>query len=285
MFGRLRRRYARQGEPIPMALNGGLLSTQVRDHTGRALAGAQVTMRHKRTQQVSHATADEFGAVVTTLAPGSYSVTASTGGYRAATQTVEITVGDHAALGPLSLEPDGNLRLPDPGEWMIDPDHTAIRFVARHIAMSRVHGRFTNFQGSIHVGERIEDSHVNVLIDAASITTATPKRDDHLRSADFLDVTRFPHLQFVSDRVRQSTGDRWAIDGHLTMHGATRAVRLDTTYLGLRSWNGARFGAVAKAELHREHFTMNYQQMLTKGLAVIGSTIDITLDIQAILKP
>jgi polyisoprenoid-binding protein YceI len=68
------------------------------------------------------------------------------------------------------------------------------------------------------------------------------------------------------------------------MHGTTRSVRLDTSYLGLQSWNGNRLGATATTQLHREDFTINYQQMLAKGLVVIGSTVDIRIDVQAVLK-
>jgi polyisoprenoid-binding protein YceI len=281
MFGRLRRR-REDSEPVTVAVNGGLLSARVRDEKGRPLAGATGVMRNKRTQRVTQATSDEFGLLVATLAPGSYTVTVSVGGFRAATHTIDVVSGDHAALGVLDLTPDTELQLPAPGEWVLDPDHTSIQFVARHIALSQVYGRFTKFGGRIYVGERPQDSYVEVLIDAASIDTASPKRDAHLRSADFLDVRRFPHLHFVSDHFGEGTGDKWHVAGNLTMRGSTRAVHLETSYLGLQPWSGTRFGAVAKTELHREDFAINWQKILAKGVVMVGSTVEVRLNIQAV---
>ncbi|WP_235022475.1 YceI family protein [Amycolatopsis alkalitolerans] len=258
------------------------MSARVRDESGRPLAGAEMVLRHKRTQRTARATADGFGLVVSTVSAGLYSVSISSGGYRESVHTVEVISGDHTALGELALQPDASLRLPEPGEWLIDQDHTSVQFVARHIGLSRVHGRFTDFRGSINVGHRIEDSSVEVIIDAASIDTASAQRDEHLRSADFLDVENYPRLHFFSNRIQRAAGDRWFLDGTLNLRGASRGVRLEAGYLGLRSWNGDRLGARATTELHREDFTINWQQTLAKGLAVVGSTVEIQLDIQAV---
>jgi polyisoprenoid-binding protein YceI len=283
MFGRLRRRQA-DGEPVTVAVNGGLFSARVRDEKDQPLSGARGMMVNRRTQRVTEATADDFGLLVATLAPGNYTVTISAGGYRPVTHAIDVIAGDHAALDVVQLLPDADLRLPAPGEWVLDPDHTSIQFIARHIALCQVYGRFTRFSGSIHVGERIQDSYVEVLIEAASIETASEKRDAHLRSADFLDVERFPHLHFVSDRFGEGSGDKWHVAGNLTIRGSSRAVNLETSYLGLQAWNGNRLGAIAKTELHREDFAINWQQTLAKGVVVVGSTVEIRLNIQAMQK-
>ncbi|KAA9166714.1 hypothetical protein FPZ12_000390 [Amycolatopsis acidicola] len=282
MFGRLGRRAGRQGEPVSFESGAGLVSARVRDEQGRPMPGAEMSLRHKRSQRVSRTAADDFGLVVCTAAAGNYEVSINVGGYRTVTQNVDVATGDHTALGEVHLIPDTGLRLPEAGEWMLDPDHTSIRFVARHIGLSRVHGRFTGFRGRVHVGDRPEDSFVEVLIEAASIDTGSPKRDEHLKSADFLDVERFPRLQFYADRFRPVAGDQWTLDGTLNLRGASRGVQLNATYLGLRSWNGDRLGAVATTELHREDFTINWQQTLAKGLVVVGSTVEIRLDVQAV---
>lgn len=281
MLGR-KRLAGNQGRPVTFNAEAGLLSARIGDEHGRPLGGAQVVMQHKRTQRRTSTTADDFGLAVSTLTAGTYAVSVSAGGYRAQTRTVEVVSGDHTSLDDLRLEPDENHRLPDPGRWVLDPDHTGIRFIARHIGLSQVHGRFTRFDGIIDVGRRIEDSTVEVVIEAASIDTAAENRDDHLRSPDFLDVTRYPTIRFQGHRFRRSPGDHWTIDGTLTLHGASRGVQLDAGYLGLRTWNGDRLGAVATTQLHREDFTINWQQTLAKGLVIVGSTIEIKLDIQAI---
>jgi polyisoprenoid-binding protein YceI len=282
MFSSLRRRAGRQGEPVTFAAGAGLVSARLRDETGNPLPGAEMVLRHKRNQRVSRAAADDFGLAVLTAATGTYQVTVTAGGYREVTNTIDVASGDHTSLGDVALYPDASVRLPEPGLWVIDPDHSSIRFVARHIGLSRVHGRFTGFRGNIRVGERIENSIIEVVIDAASIDTAAEKRDEHLRSPDFLDVERFPKIHFFSDRATRVAGDRWQIDGSLNLRGASRGVRLETSYLGLRSWNGDRLGAVAKAELHREDFTINWQQTIAKGLVVVGSTVELQFDIQAV---
>ncbi|NIH77640.1 YceI family protein [Amycolatopsis viridis] len=282
MFSRLRRRAGRQGEPVTFAAGAGLVSARLRDEAGNPLAGVEMVLRHRRSPRVFRAVSDDYGLAVVTAATGTYQVTLTTGGYREASHTVDVASGEHTALGDVELVPDASIRPPGPGRWVIDPDHTSIRFVARHIGLSRVHGRFTRFHGSIRVGERIEDSSIEVVIDSASIDTAAEKRDEHLRSPDFLDVERFPKIHFYSDRAQRVAGDRWQIDGTLNLRGASRGVRLDATYLGLRSWNGDRLGAVAKAELHREDFTINWQQTLAKGLVVVGSTVELRFDVQAV---
>ncbi|HVW43750.1 MAG TPA: YceI family protein [Amycolatopsis sp.] len=282
MFGRLLRRDGRQGEPVTFDSGAGLVSVRVRDERGRPVAGAEMTLRHKRSHRTTTVHADDFGLAVCTTAAGTYGVTVTTGGYRESNHVVDVASGDHTTLGDLELQPDAGLQLPTQGDWTIDPDHSSIRFVARHIGLSHVHGRFTSFRGRISVGERLEQSSIEVIIDAASIDTAAEQRDEHLRSADFLDVDRFPRLHFYSDQIRQVAGDRWQVDGTLNLRGASRGVRLDATYLGLRSWNGDRLGALATTELHREDFTINWQQTIAKGLVVVGSTVEIMLDIQAI---
>jgi len=281
MFSRLRRRDGRQGEPVTFAAGAGLVSARLRDETGSPLAGAEMVLRHKRSGHVTRTASDEFGLAVVTATSGTYDVTIGSGGYRTVTQVIDVVSGDHTSLGDIELHPDSSVRLPGPGRWVIDPDHTTIGFVARHIGLSLVHGRFTRFHGSINVGDPIENSSIEVVIDAASIDTGAEKRDEHLRSPDFLDVERFPKIHFFSDRARRVAGDRWQIDGTLNLRGAGRGVSLDTNYLGLRSWNGERLGAVAKTELHREDFTINWQQTLAKGLVVVGSTIELRLDVQA----
>ncbi|GLY67566.1 YceI family protein [Amycolatopsis taiwanensis] len=284
MFGRRRRRTARSGGPVAFDAAAGLLTARVRDENGAALAGAVMVMRHRRTQRQTTVTADDYGLAVSTVPPGTYLVTLSATGYGELTCTADVSSGDHTSLGDVGLQPNQDRRLPEPGQWVLDPDHSSILFVARHIGLTQVHGRFTRFGGVIDVGERPERSSVDVVIDSASIDTAAKKRDEHLRSPDFLDVTRFPRIHFHGNRFRRAPGDRWLIDGTLSLRGASRGVQLDAGYLGLRAWDGERLGAVAKTQLHREDFTINWQQTLAKGLVVVGSTIEVLVDIQAVRR-
>jgi polyisoprenoid-binding protein YceI len=269
---------------MPIPLTGGLLSGEVRDDEGKPLPGAEVSIFDRSSKRVAHSETDAYGFFAAAVQPGNYRIRAEAGGYQSLHDRTEVEWGTHNALGQLTLVPDETLTVPAPGLYEIDTDHSSIRFVARHIAMSRVYGQFQEFSGQIHIAEPFAHSQIEVLIDAASVYTNVAKRDDHLRSADFLDVARFPKLHFTSHRFSRPGGNRWLIDGELTLHGMTSDVQLDATYLGMQEWNGVRAGCTATTELHREHFTVNWQQMLARGLPVIGSTIQITLDVQGILQ-
>jgi len=269
---------------MSIPLTGGLVSGDVRDGEGKPLAGAHVAIFDRSNKCVARSETDPYGFFAAALMPGAYRIRAEAGGYQSFHERTEVEWGTHSSLGSLILMPDATLTVPTPGLYEIDPDHSAIRFVARHIAMSRVYGQFMEFAGQVYIAERFEDSQVEVLIDAASVFTNAEKRDAHLRSADFLDAARFPKLHFASHRFSRPGGNRWLIDGELTLHGMTSDVQLDSTYLGMQEWNGMRAGCTATTELHREHFTVNWQQILARGVPVVGSTIQITLDIQGVLQ-
>lgn len=269
---------------LPIPLTGGMLSGEVRDADGRPLGGAQVSVFDRGSNRVAHSDTDTYGFFAAAVQPGSYRVRAEAGGYRSRHERTEVEWGEHTALGQLTLLPDETLTTPTPGTYEIDPAHTSVRFVARHIALSRVYGEFLEFEGKIWIADPFEDSQIEVLIDAASVFTHNETRDNHLRSADFLEVEKFPKLHFTSHRFTRPGGNRWLIDGELTLHGMTSDVQLDTTYLGMQEWNGVRAGCLASTELHREHFTVNWQQMLSRGVPVVGSTIEIQLDVQAVLQ-
>jgi polyisoprenoid-binding protein YceI len=294
LFGRRRRRTLVGGESfrdanhalMPIPPTGGLVSCQLRNVEGRPLPGVTVTVTENDglRRVVTESRTDPFGFFTSALPSGGYTVRAVISGYRALAAPVEIGRGDHAALGAITLAADHGATRPTPGEWVIDDAHSRLGFVARHIALSRVYGQFTRFRGSIRIAEDVEDSGLDVVIDASSIETHNATRDAHLRSADFLDVDNHPQLQFSSTRFVVKAGNSWAIDGDLTIRGRTNDVRLDTTYLGTQTWNGTRIGATATAALHREHFTLNWQQMVARGVPVVGSTIQLHLDVQAVLQ-
>ena len=267
---------------VPVPLTGGVLSGQVRDGQGGALAGTEISVIDAGERRVVHLDTDPFGRFTASVMPGRYRVRVEVGGYQPLTEVVEVAWGEHTDMGSLVLGEDPALRPPRPGVFEIDPDHSAVRFVARHIGMSKVYGRFNRFQGRIRIAEPFEESSVDVVIDAASVDTNVEARDTHLRSPDFLDVERFPELRFSSVRFTALGGNRWRVDGDLSLHGLTSDVSLDTTFLGSAEWNGDRVGAIAGTELHREHYTLNWQQMIAKGLPVVGSTIRIALDVQAV---
>ncbi|MFE7214982.1 YceI family protein [Streptomyces sp. NPDC057611] len=293
-LGLLRRRRshsasgAAPGLSIPLPPGAGAFGCEVVDPMGQPMGGAEVTVTALDSHRVvTHGTTDPYGFFMAALPPGSYSVRTAAEGLSPARETVEIAAGMAPAPARITLEPARQLELPPTGTWLFDPPHTAIRFIAKHVGMAHVHGRFTRFDGGIRVAQNMADSQVSVRIDASSITTGNKTRDNHLRSADFLDVARYPYIDFVSTRFVYRGGSKWTLHGSLTMHGTSRSVGLDTTYLG--TVNGGyeqelRCAALAKAELHREDFTLNYRSMLARGIAVVGPTVQLELDVQAMYR-
>lgn len=122
-------------------------------------------------------------------------------------------------------------KLPPAGTWTFDKAHTRIEFVARHM-LSKVRGKFSEYDGTVTIAERPEDSHVEVEIQAASLSTDTQMRDDHLRSDDFLEVEEYPTLSFRSTALRPTGENTFELVGHLTIKGITREVVLDAEFNG-----------------------------------------------------
>ena len=179
-----------------------------------------------------------------------------------------------------------NVRLPAPGVWEIDPSHSSVGAVARHLVVSKVRGRFTSFTGTVTIGETPEESGVQATIDATSIDTAEPKRDAHLRSADFLDAETYPTLEFRSTAVEQTGPSTLRVDGDLTIRGISRPVSLDVGYGGLISdpFGNAKAIFSAHTEIDREDWGMTWNAALETGGVLVGKRLQIELEIQAVRK-
>ncbi|MGW0816374.1 YceI family protein [Streptomyces viridiviolaceus] len=292
-LGLLRRRRHKEAAAhtdlmLPLPAGAGAVGRTVLDPVDQPLSGADVTVTALDTHRVvARGTTDPYGFFLAVLPPGRYSMLIVAEGLEPHRETVEVAGGGSAPTGQIRLQPARQLTLPPTGGWVFDPPHTAIRFIAKHVGMAHVHGRFERFDGAIHVGPEMSGSRVQVRIDASSITTGNTTRDNHLRSADFLDVERYPYIDFVSSRFVYRGGSKWTLNGTLTMHGVSRSVALDTTYLG--TVNGGygeelRCAALATAELHREDYTLNWRSMLARGIAVVGPTVQLELDVQAMYR-
>lgn len=181
------------------------------------------------------------------------------------------------------LEVEG-ITLPPAGTYVFDKAHTEIGFVARHM-LSKARGRFTEFDGSIVIGETPQDSRVEVEIDATSITTNQGMRDDHLRSGDFLEAETYPKLTFKSTEVRPTGGNGFELVGDLTIKGVTREVVLEAEFLG--SGPGLQGGTVAafsaKTEIEREDWDMSWNVAVETGGLLVGKKVRIEIDVEALL--
>jgi polyisoprenoid-binding protein YceI len=263
------------------------LTAKIRTRDGWAVSHAVVTVTDMTGTQVLRAEADAEGAIrdATELAPGAYTVIVTAVGYAPAACSAIVTARGRAEVGTVTLARQGGTELPPPGPWSIDPVHSSVAAVAQHLGISSVHGRFTEFGGTIEIApDDVTKSRVEAVIRAASVDTGNGMRDTHLKSADFLDVERHPEITYRSTGLTRSGTDRWTVHGDLSMHGVLRPVDLDLAYLGTGAdpWGGTRAAFRATAELRREDFAMNYNQVLQAGIAAIGTTLRVELDIQAV---
>jgi polyisoprenoid-binding protein YceI len=170
------------------------------------------------------------------------------------------------------------------GTWDLDPSHSEIGFSVRHLMVSKVRGRFTKFEGQVVTADNPLESRVDVTIDVDSIVTGDENRDNHLRSADFFDVANNPKMTYRSTGVRQE-GDRYVVDGELSLHGVTRPVPLTVELNGfIDSPMGTRVGFSATSEINRKDFGIEFNMPLEGGGVVVGDKVTITLEIEALLR-
>jgi len=171
--------------------------------------------------------------------------------------------------------------------WDFDLSHSSVNFHVRHLMVSKVHGRFQKWGGSLVLDEQdITKSRVDVTIDAGSIDTKEDKRDAHLRSADFFDAEAFPQLTFKSTAVKKVSDEELEVTGDLTIRGQTKPITLKVESNGQIQdpWGGTRAGFSAKASISRKEFGLHWNALLETGGVVVGDKIEISLEIEAVKK-
>ncbi len=182
-----------------------------------------------------------------------------------------LTIAVLAALAAASLSG---------AEWKIDPAHSAAQFAVKHLMVSTVRGHFGKMSGVMHWDPaQPAAGKVTAEVDAASIDTRNGKRDDHLRSPDFFDVTKFPTITFESTKFAPGK-----LTGNLTMHGVTREVTFDVEGPAppIQTKGGMRTGASATTTISRNDFGMTWNRMIEAGGVTVGDEVTITIDIEMI---
>ncbi|MEA2686882.1 MAG: hypothetical protein QOE93_2077, partial [Actinomycetota bacterium] len=170
------------------------------------------------------------------------------------------------------------------GTWNIDPSHSSIEFSVRHLMISKVKGGFKTFSGTVTVPEDSLQASVAVAIDPTSIDTGDSARDNHLRSADFFEVEKYPEATYVSSSVRP-TGDGYVVDGELNLHGVTRPVALELEFHGVGGdpWGNTRAGFTATTEINRKDFGIDISMPMETGGVVVGDKIKLTIEVELVL--
>jgi polyisoprenoid-binding protein YceI len=168
--------------------------------------------------------------------------------------------------------------------WAIDPAHSVAEFKVKHMMISNVKGQFSGISGTLdrHEGD-VTKSQVEVAIDAASVSTRDAQRDAHLKSAEFFEVEKFPTLLFKSTRVIPKSQDELSVEGELTIHGVTHAVRFAVegpTLPAKDPWGNTRIGVSATTTINRKDYGLTWNTALETGGILVGEEVTITLDLQ-----
>ena len=170
--------------------------------------------------------------------------------------------------------------------WTIDPSHSTVEFVAKHMMITTVKGRFAEFTGTIVADEEnLAGSSVDVTMQTASIDTRSEQRDGHLRSADFLDVENYPEVTFRSTRV-EGTKEEFKLTGDLTIRGVTRPITLDVTFggEGKDPWGGTRASFSAHGKFDRRDFGLTWNVALETGGILVSNEVKINIEAQVVLQ-
>jgi polyisoprenoid-binding protein YceI len=169
--------------------------------------------------------------------------------------------------------------------WNIDPAHSGAEFKVKHMMISNVRGKFSGITGVLN---RVEADHtqstLEVSIDATTINTQDAQRDGHLKSADFLDVEKFPTMTFKSTHIEKK-GEGFVVTGDLTIHGVTKPVVLNVEEVSEPAkdpWGNTRIGLTATAKINRKDFGLTWNTTLEAGGVLVGEEVNITLDVQFI---
>ena len=171
--------------------------------------------------------------------------------------------------------------------WQIDPAHTNVEFTVRHLMISNVKGSFEKVSGTVTVGEGPTTATIDATIDAASVNTRVPKRDEDLKGPNFLDVAKFPTITFKSTKIEQAGTAKWKVTGNLTLHGVTKEVVLDVdgpTAPIKDPFGNTRAGASATTKIDRRDFGLTFNKALETGGVMVGDDVAISIDVEALKK-
>ena len=176
-----------------------------------------------------------------------------------------------------------NLDALPPGTWTVDASHSNITFVARHLVVAKVRGRFIDFSGSITIAEDRLQSTLEATVQATSVNTEDEGRDGHLRSADFFDVENHPTWTLVSTGI-EAKGSNYVLHTNLTIKGTTKPVDFALEFEGVANdpWGNTKAGFTAEAEINRKDWGLEWNVALETGGVLVGEKVKIVLEVEAL---
>jgi polyisoprenoid-binding protein YceI len=169
-----------------------------------------------------------------------------------------------------------------PGVWAVDPSHSEVGFTARHLMVSKVRGRFTDYEATVTIAPNVLDSTVEAIVQLESVETKDEKRDAHLRSADFFHTDEHPTMTFRSTGIRENGSDFY-LDGDLSIRGVTKPVTFDLEFNGVVTtpWGGQSAGFSAETEINRKDWGLEWNVALESGGVLVSEKVKIALEIEA----
>jgi polyisoprenoid-binding protein YceI len=170
------------------------------------------------------------------------------------------------------------------GTWTIDPAHSNVGFAVKHMGIATVRGEFTEFEGRLEIGEDLSSAKAYGTVQAKSVDTNEPQRDEHLGSPDFLDVAQYPELRFESTKIEALDDEEFRITGQLTIHGVTNEIVLHAEVQGtdVDPWGNERVGLEVTGQLSRGDYDMKFNQALGSGNMLVADKVKLALDISAV---
>ena len=169
------------------------------------------------------------------------------------------------------------------GTWKVDPVHSSVEFQVKHLGIATVKGLFKEFEGTLEVGP--EGALAYGTVQTASVDTREPQRDEHLRSADFFEVEKYPEIGFRSTAIETTGEDEFRIVGDLSIHGITRSVTLQGTLEGIEPEDpqgNTRVGLSAAGQINRSDYEMRFNAALGSGNVVVGDKVKILVEVSAV---
>lgn len=169
--------------------------------------------------------------------------------------------------------------------YNVDPAHTSVQFKVRHLAFTKVTGRFTDFDATVRMEPgNIETLEAEAKIKTVSINTGDETRDNHLRTNDFFNAEKYPEITFRSTGVHEVNSDNFKLEGELTIRDVTRTVVLDGEYLGEATdpWGGNRIALEARTTINRHDYGVKWNQALETGGFLVGDDVELILNVQAV---
>jgi polyisoprenoid-binding protein YceI len=185
----------------------------------------------------------------------------------------------------MSVTPETSETAIPQGVWRVDPAHSKVGFAVKHMGVATVRGEFGQFEGSLEIGSDLATAKATGSVQTASVDTNQDARDEHLRSADFFEVDKFPEITFTSTSIEQVDDETVKIAGDLTLHGETHPLELEAELGGVETGpeGEKRTGLEVTGTLSRSDWGMKFNAALGSGNVVVSDKVKLTLDIAAVL--